>query len=152
MGAFQMHNFCFDRSPVICRGLLQHFLWRKMCTTYHTYTYMHFTFKMKIAVSWKHRQASLPQHDDIVTLFVSQTPIRGFKLRTLTFSFTYRANELWTERIVWELLSVSPFILASKLWQNSLNSVRVGPRVKSGCLQFNKMLRIAWVAQALLMT
>lgn len=41
---------------------------------------------------------------------------------------------------------------ASKLFENSLNSVSVSPRSISGCVQFNKTLMIAWVAQALLMT
>lgn len=64
----------------------------------------------------------------------------------------YLANELCTLLITWALLKAKPFILASKVRQNSLNSVSVGPNSKSGCLQFSRILRIAWVAQALFIT
>lgn len=64
----------------------------------------------------------------------------------------YLANELCTLRIVSELLRASPFMLASKAWVNSLNSPSVGPRWRSGCLQLSRILMMAWVAQALLMT
>lgn len=63
-----------------------------------------------------------------------------------------RANELWTVRICEALLSVRPFVYGSKDWQNSLKSVSVEPSFRSECLQFRSKLRIAWVAQALLMT
>lgn len=75
-------------------------------------------------------------------------------------SFTFESSsksvclekELWTARICAALLRVSPLLYASNDMQNSLKSVKVVPSLRSACLQFNKRLRMAWVAHALLMT
>ena len=40
----------------------------------------------------------------------------------------------------------------SKSWENSLKFVSVSPNSRSVWAQFSNMLKIAWVAQALLMT
>lgn len=57
-----------------------------------------------------------------------------------------------TARIFCELLKAKPFMLASNFWEKSLNSVNVLPRSISGCRLLNNTLKIACVAQALLIT
>lgn len=78
--------------------------------------------------------------------------IKKPQLLLISQIFSYLANELWTVRIVSQLLNESPFIFASNDWQNSLNSVNVDPKLRSGCLQLNRILSIACVAHALLIT
>lgn len=51
-----------------------------------------------------------------------------------------------------ELLKASPFMDESNELTKSLNVPKVSPRVTSEWLQFSKTDKIAWVAQALLMT
>lgn len=64
----------------------------------------------------------------------------------------YLAKELCTVLIGWELDRAKPFIVGSKDWQNSLNSVSTEPSFTSGWLLLRRMLRMAWVAQALFTT
>lgn len=54
--------------------------------------------------------------------------------------------------MVSELERARPFIEESKLETNSLNVDNVSPISTSGWVEFNNTLRIAWVAQALLIT
>ena len=51
-----------------------------------------------------------------------------------------------------ELVSANPFNEGSNCAVNSLNVESVSPRRRSGCFAFNKILRIACVAHALLIT
>lgn len=47
---------------------------------------------------------------------------------------------------------ISKLTVASKVWQKSLNDDKVSPSLTSICLQFRRTLRMACVAQALLIT
>lgn len=67
-------------------------------------------------------------------------------------SQTYLENELWTVLISSEFERVKPFMVESKEEQNSLNELKIGPRLISSWLTFNKTDKMAWVAQALLIT